>query len=298
MTPNANLQGIAWMLFGMIGFAALDALLKALAGSVPVGQILMFQGAGGALIFAAMGLRSGASGWVRGFSHPVVLVRNLCEVLAATGFVAALATVPLSTLAAVIQSNPLLVTLGAALFLREKVGPWRWGAILVGLGGVMLLIRPGSAKFEPAVLLALGAVVFLSGRDLLTRWVPDTIPTVQLGAYAMVSLVVAGAVLQGVTGAPLDAFEAWQVWCLLGTVALLPVGIYGTTAAMRVGEMSVVTPFRYSRLIFALILAAIFFGERPDPLTYLGGAIIVGAGIFTAWRERRVKARAAAPPPV
>jgi drug/metabolite transporter (DMT)-like permease len=277
------------MVFGMIGFAALDALLKALAGTIPVGQILIFQGVGGALIFALMGLRAGLTDWTRRFRHPVVLARNVCEVLAATGFVAALASASLSTIAAIIQSNPLLVTLGAALWLREPVGPWRWGAIFVGMGGVLLVIRPGMEGFEPAALLALGAVVFLSARDLLTRWVPSDIPTVQLGSFALISLAIAGFAIQIATAAPVERPEMWQLLCLLGTVAMLPVGIYGTTAAMRVGEMSVITPFRYSRLIFAMILAAIFFGERPDALTYLGAAIIVAAGIFTLWRERRAK---------
>lgn len=282
------------MVFGMIGFAALDALLKALAGSIPVGQILMFQGLGGTAIFVLMGLRAGLTDWWGRFRHPVVIARNLCEVFAATGFVAALASASLSTIAAIIQSNPLLVTLGAALWLREPVGPWRWGAIVVGMGGVLLVIRPGMDGFEPAALLALGAVVFLSGRDLLTRWVPTDIPTVQIGTFAMVSLIAAGGVIQIATAAPIKAPENWQILCLIGTMLTLPIGVYGTTAAMRVGEMSVITPFRYSRLIFALILAAVFFGERPDGLTYLGAAIIVGAGIFTIWREGRAKARARA----
>lgn len=274
------------MVFGMAGFAALDALLKLLAGSIPTGQILMFQGLGGAVIFGVMGLRAGLSDWRARFLHPVLLARNCAEVLAATGFVVALASASLSTIAAIIQSNPLLVTLGAAIWLREPVGPYRWGAILVGLCGVLIVIRPGTAGFEPASLYAVGAVIALSARDLLTRWVPAEVPTVQLGTFAMISLVAAGLVIQVLSGAPLRHPEGWEAIYVIGTILMLPIGIYGTTAAMRVGDISVVTPFRYTRLIFALILAAVIFGERPDALTYLGAAIIVASGVFTVWRER------------
>ncbi len=289
MIRSANGQGIAWMVLGMFGFAVCDALLKLVAGVFPLGQIMIYQGLGAGLFFGFMAWRSGAGDWLARFRSPVLLVRGIAEAAAATGFVAAFATVSLSTVAAIIQSNPLLVTMGAALMLGERVGPWRWGAIAVGLVGVLLVLKPGSDAFEPGALYAVGAVLALSVRDLLTRWVPKEVPTFQIGTFAMVFIVVVGALLQLGTAAPIYQPNFWELVFLLGSVATLPIGIYGTTAAMRVGEISVVTPFRYSRLIFAMILAALIFGERPDALTYLGAALIVGTGIFTLWRERRAK---------
>lgn len=283
---TGNLRGILWMILGMAAFAGLDTLLKLLAGAVPTGQILVLQGAGGAIVFGLIGLRAGVRDWGPRFRHPAVIGRNICEAGAATCFILALSSAPLSIVAAIIQANPLLVTLGAALWLREPVGPHRWSAICVGLCGVMLVIRPWGAAFDPASLYAVAGVIFLSARDLLVRWVPAGMPTVQLGTMAMLSILLAGAFIHLVPGTAIHAPDARQWVYLVLSVFALAVGFFGTTAAMRAGDISAVAPFRYSRLAFAMIMAAIVFGETPDGLTYLGGAIIVGSGLYTLWREQ------------
>ncbi len=291
MTLTDNLRGILWMILGMASFAGLDTLLKLLAGAVPTGQLLVLQGLGGGLVFALLGLRVDARDWVRRFRHPAVLARNFCEAMAAACFVLALSSAPLSIVAAIIQANPILVTLGAAIWLKEAVGWFRWSAICVGLCGVLVVIRPWGAAFDPASLYAVGGVVFLSARDLLVRWIPAGIPTIQLGTMAMLSLVLAGICIHVLPGTAVYIPDAREVLYLVLSIFALAVGFVGTTSAMRSGDMSAVSAFRYSRLPFAMILAAVVFGESPDTLTYVGAGIIVAAGLCTFWREQRLRVR-------
>lgn len=290
---SANAQGIALMVVGMLGLAFTDALLKLLGGAIPVGQLMLIQGLGGTLIFGTLALRTGATQWRARFLLPVVILRNVSEVVAAIAFLTALALVPLSTISAILQANPLLVTLGAAIWLKAPVGPRRWAAIVVGLVGVLLVIQPWKDSFDSAALLCLLATVALSARDLITRRLPPDVSTHQAATFAVATMALMGIVMMTITASPWVMPTLGQALVLITTVLTLPVGYFGVTAAMRVGDIAVVTPFRYARIVFALILAAVMFGERPDVLTYVGAAIIVGAGIFTIWREGRVKATSA-----
>ncbi len=285
MKLSDNLRGILWMTVGMAGFAGLDTQLKLLAGAIPTGQLMALQGIGGAMVFGLLGLRVDARDWSRRFRHPAVMARNVCEALAATFMILALSNAPLSIVAAITQANPLLVTLGAAIWLREPVGPHRWSAICIGLFGVMLVIRPWGTAFDPGSLYAVTGVVCLSARDLLVRWVPPDYPTVQLGTMAMLSLVIAGTLIHLVPGTTFYVPAPREVLYLVLSIFALAIGFVGTTAAMRSGDVSAVTPFRYTRLPFAMILAVVIFGENPDTMTYLGSGVIVGSGLYSLWRE-------------
>jgi len=188
-------------------------------------------------------------------------------------------------ISSILQANPLLVTLGAALWLKEPVGPRRWTAILVGLAGVLLVIQPWSESFNRLALICLLATVALSVRDLLTRRLPDAVTTLQAATFAVALMVPLGIGVLMVTGDEAVWPTQSQSWLLITTVLTMPIGYFGVTAAMRVGDVAVVTPFRYARIVFALIFAAVIFGERPDALTLAGAAIIVGSGLYTMWRE-------------
>ncbi|MFK7876934.1 MAG: DMT family transporter [Paracoccaceae bacterium] len=281
-----NLRGVALMVLGMAGLAITDVLLKVLGGAIPLGQLMMVQGLGATLIFGTLARRQGVTRWRKNFLLPVVIWRNLFEILAAVSFLSALVLVPLSTLSAILQANPLIVTLGAAIWFKEPVGPRRWAAIAVGFVGVLLVIRPWSDSFSTASLLAITAATALAVRDLLTRRLPAHVATHQAATYAVFVMGVVGIVLLFIQGTPLIMPTPTQALLLMITLITLPIGYFGITAAMRVGEIAVVTPFRYSRIVFALILAALIFGERPDALTYLGAAIIVASGLYTIWREQ------------
>lgn len=287
-----NMRGAGLMTLAMMGFAIEDMFIKLLAGTLPTWQIIFCLGCAGALIFAGLTLMTRKPLWTRAFLARPVLLRNLGELFGTLGMITAIALAPLSVVSAVLQANPLLVTLGAALFLAEPVGWRRWSAILVGFFGVMLVIQPGGAGFDPLALFAVAAVVGLGVRDLSTRMVPRETTSFQLSFLAFLTLIPASALLALITGAPYVA-PAPVDWLMLGAAITLGVAAYyAIVAAMRVGEVSFVTPFRYSRILFALVVAMTVFGERPNGLMLLGTAIIVGSGIYTLWRERKHRAAA------
>ncbi len=286
-----NLRGSALMVLAMAGFALEDMFIKRLADDLPVGQILMLLGAGGAVIFGLAALARGDALLSRDLLTWPVMLRNLGELIGTIGFVTAIALTPLSSASAILQATPLAVTLGAALFLREQVGWRRWSAILVGFAGVLMVIRPGLSGFEPASLFAVQAVFGLAMRDLATRAVPHTVTSMQLSSYGFATIVPAGALLLWLSGGAVSPDAAnWRdisLALLLGVAAY-----YAIVAAMRVGEVSFVTPFRYTRLIFALVIAVLIFDEQPDTLTLLGAAVIIASGLYTLLRERRLRRQA------
>lgn len=284
------------MVLAMLGFAIEDSFIKLLSIDMPVGQILGLLGIGGAAIFAVMVRAQDLALFPRAALSGPVLVRNAGELFGTLGFVTAIALIPLSTASAILQATPLVVTLGAALFLGHPVGWRRWTAILVGFVGVLLVIRPGLDGFDALSLFALQGVIGLAIRDLATRRVPASTSSMQLSFLAFLTLVPTGAVLLVVSGTPLIRPEPMH-WLLMGgAVVVGVVSYYGIVAAMRIGEISFVTPFRYSRLVFALVISLLAFSESVDLLTYVGAAIIVASGVYTVWRERRVGRKTSAGP--
>lgn len=274
------------MVLAMLAFAIEDAVIKFLAGAIPIGQIVGFLGIGGSLVFAVLARAQGQALWDRVFLSPAIMIRNISEVVGMIGFVTALSLIPLSTASAILQAAPLLVTLGAALFLGEDVGWRRWAAIFVGFFGVMLIIKPGTAAFDWKLLFAVMGVLGLAGRDIATRRVPVHVSSVQLSFLAFLVALPAAVLLLRVNGDTMVMPTGPQLGLLVASVGIGSVAYYMITTAMRVGEISFVTPFRYSRMVFALILGMLLFNEQPDALTLLGAAIIIASGLYTLWREQ------------
>ncbi|UWR23820.1 DMT family transporter [Sulfitobacter sp. S190] len=284
-----NLRGAALMVLSMLGFAIEDAFIKRMSGDVPVGQIMVMLGIGGGVIFGAVVLAQGRAVIEWAMLTPAVIIRALGEMFGTLCFISAIVYTPLSSASAILQATPLVVTLGAALFLGETVGWRRWAAIGVGFMGVMMIIRPGLEGFTPLSLFALGGVIGLAIRDIATRKIPKTLSTMQLSFLGFIAIVPAGTVLMLGTGTAPVAMTATNTIFLALALGIGVFAYYAIVAAMRVGEVSFVTPFRYTRLIFALMIGIAFFGERPDTLTLLGSLIIVGSGIYTLWRERKTR---------
>jgi drug/metabolite transporter (DMT)-like permease len=287
-----NLRGALIMVLSMLGFAIEDMFIKLIGTDIPIGQIIFMLGTGGALCYGAMVVMKGEPLMDRAMLTRPILLRALGEIVGTLGFVSAIVLTPISSASAILQATPLVVTLGAALFLGDPVGWRRWSAILVGMLGVLLVIRPGMDSFQALSLLAVLGVLWLSLRDLATRRVPKSTSTFQLSFLAFLALVPASLLFMLGTGTAFAPMSGVQ-WLFMG--AALTTGMvayYGIVAAMRIGEISFVTPFRYARLLFAMVVGITIFGERPDLLTYVGATIIVASGIYTVWRERKVKEQA------
>ena len=286
---SENFRAAMLMVVSMVLFAFEDMCIKLLTTTLPYAQVLGMIGLLGWLSFWIMLRRQGGRLWTRALLDPLVLLRNLAEAVGSIGIVVALALTELSSTSAIMQALPLAIVLGAALFLGEPVGWRRWSAIIAGFLGVILVIRPGLAGFQPVSLMAVVAVLGLAARDLATRRIPRGIHSMQLAASAFFAIFVA-AVLMGLVMGQRPVLPDVREWLILAGCMAVGIGGYSLlVTATRLGEASALAPFRYARLVFALILALIVFGERPDTLTLTGAAIIVGSGCYAMLREARLR---------
>ena len=283
-----NLRGAGLMTLAMLCFAIEDMMIKFLADALPVGQILTMLSIGGASLIAATLLVKRQTLFPGDILTRPVIIRNVGEIIGTVGFVSALVLIPLSTLAAILQTTPLLVTLGAALFLGATVGWRRWLAILIGLVGVLIIIRPTSEGFDWLVMLAVLGVVGLAIRDLATRASTPNMSALQLSLVAMMLIIPTGILLAWFFGTPFVAPTLPQ-WAIIAAASVVGAFSYRfIVTAMRVGEISFVTPFRYTRMIFLLVIAVFVFDETPDAFTLLGATIIIASGLYALWRERKL----------
>lgn len=283
-TLSENQRGALFMTASMAGFAVEDVFVKAAAKSLPLGQVLLIIGLLGMLTFAAMAARKGEAVFPPAFLSPALLIRSGFEVTGRLFYGLAITLTALSTTSAILQATPLVVVAGAALVFGERVSWQRWLAVLVGFLGVLVILRPG-ADFSALSLLAVVGLLGFAGRDLATRAAPKGLSNRQLGALGFAMLASAGAILLAVNGGA-KVPDGLDLLRLAGGTVFGTLGYHALTYAMRTGEVSAVTPFRYTRLIFAMILAVVLFQERPDLATWIGGALVVGSGIFALTRAR------------
>lgn len=286
MKLSDTLQGSLWMVLAMLGFALEDMVIKSLAASLPAGQIILIMGLLGMAAFALHARAQGHALWHPGFGTRAMVWRSVAEVAGRLSFAMALVLVPLSLASAILQATPLVVTAGAVLLFGETVGWRRWLAIGIGLLGVLIILRPGVAGFDLAALWAVAGMLGFAGRDLATRAAPMTMSTAQLGILGFAMLAVAGLVLLGAEGRWVAPSPTQ--WGSLALLALIGAFAYSAlTRAMRTGEIGVVAPFRYFRLVIAMGFGVLVFGERPDLWTLVGSVLVVGSGLFTLWRSAK-----------
>lgn len=282
-----NLRGALLMMGSMATFTLNDACIKLLAQGLPTFQAVFLRGIGVCVLLAILAHVTGA------LRQPIphgdrlaVAGRCLAEVCAFLPFIIALTHMPLANITAILQALPLTITAAGALILGEQVGWRRWTAIGVGFVGVLLIVRPGPDGFDYWALLAVLAVILITARDLITRRLSREVPSLKVALYTAAAVMTLGLVL--------SLREDWQMpdtgqggLVLLASVFILG-GYLFSVMAMRVGEVAVVTPFRYTAMIWGLLLGFLVFGDWPDGITLLGAGLIVGTGLYTLWRETRV----------
>jgi len=283
---TANQTGALLMVASMAAYTFNDALVKLTGGSLPLPQILTVRGLAASFLIFLLARRLGSLRLsLSGHAWTMLGLRCGAEVAATYLFLTALMLMPIANVTAVLQVLPLTVTLGAALFLQEPVGWRRLAAIGVGFCGMLLIVRPGPEGFSEGALFALAAVACITARDLVTRRMPPEVPSMTVTLSASVSVLLFGIAASATAEwQPMGSFE---FLALMGAALFILAGYLCSVMTMRVGEVAAVAPFRYSGLLWALILGWAVFGEWPDLLTLAGAAIVAGAGIFTLYRERR-----------
>ncbi len=291
LTDNA--RGSLMMMGAMAAFVLNDTLMKLVATELPLFQALFLRGLFTTLLFFIIARRLGALRHTLDRRDRLLIVlRVLAEGGSAYFFLTALFNMPLANVTAILQALPLTITLAGALFLREPVGWRRLLAILVGFVGVLLIVRPDAEGFDHYAIMALLAVVCVTLRDLVTRRMSRSVPSMT------VALATAGGVTVFAFVGTLS--EGWVMptagvrLALLGAGLLVTAGYLLSITAMRAGELGVVSPFRYTGLVWALVLGYTVFGDWPDGVTLAGAGLIVATGLFTFYREHRQSRRARA----
>lgn len=285
-----NTRGAILMMCSMAAFTFNDTCIKLIGPEMPLFQLLFLRGAvTTVLIFimarsmGAISLRFPARDWA------MIGLRTASEIGAAYFFITALMHMPIANVTAVLQVLPLTVTLGGALIFREVVGWRRLLAILIGFIGMLLIVRPGPDGFDIYAIYALAAVACVTARDLSTRRMSRAVPSMTVTLSASVGVMLFSAVAtQSETWIPITAQHA----ALLGGASVFIIGGYFfSVSVMRIGDVSFIAPFRYTGLIWALILGLLVFGDWPDTITLIGATIVVATGVFTLIREGQLRRR-------
>ncbi|WP_171240232.1 DMT family transporter [Ruegeria sp. HKCCA5491] len=283
MTPN--MKGALLMMGSMAAFTINDTLVKVAGAEVPLFQMVAMRGVLATVLVFLLVRHFGALH----LNFPrhdkwLVAARCLAELSATFFFLTALLHMPLANVTAVLQALPLTVTLGAALFFREYIGWRRVAAIGMGFVGMLLIVRPGPEGFSVFSIYALIAVASVTARDLITRRMSSHVPSLVVTLATTVTITLAASVATFVTGWQPVPTEAGILVASAAVFVLM--GYLFSVMVMREGDVGFIAPFRYSSLIWALGLGWVVFGDWPDAITMLGAVLVVGAGLFTLFRER------------
>lgn len=289
---SANMRGALLMMCSMAAFTLNDTFLKELAGQVHLFQVLVLRGALTTVLIGVLAWKTGAlQGRIPRADRWLIGLRMVAEVGAAYFFLTALFNMPLANVTAILQSIPLAVTLCAALLFGEALGWRRLIAIMIGFSGVMLIVQPGGAGFNSYSVYALIAVGFVVVRDLATRRLSGATHslTVTFATTIAVTVCFGGAsmTIDWVPMAPV------QIWLVIKSSVMIMAAYSFSVMVMRVGDVSFVSPFRYTGLLWALGLGWYVFGDWPSPLELIGAAVVVASGVFMLYREGVVARRRA-----
>ena len=283
---STNLKSIILMVIAMGCLTLTDMFIKIACQTLPIGQVMIIYGVGALLVFWGSLSIKGESIRLSPLTNPAVICRNVGDLFAMNGMFMALVYVPLSTIGAVIQAVPLLVTTAAALFFGEQVGLKRVSAILIGFLGTLLIIQPGATNFDISMTFVLMAALGMAMRDIATKLVGESFSTLLLSFYSCVLFIFSGCILLIIKGVP-AVLDFGNVAILAAMIVSGCLGFFFMTEAVRLGDMSVVTPFRYTRLLFSVAAGILIFGERVNLMMLIGSALTIFSGLYI-WRREIV----------
>ena len=283
LTPNA--LGAIYMVVGSLGYVVNDALIRAATDEgLGVYQALCLRGIAMTALFAAMHHGSGGRLDRAQLAWPLLL-RVAAELVATALFFGALIRLDFANAQTILLIVPFTVTLAAALVLNEPVTARHYGAVAVGFVGVVLVVQPATSGFSAWSIAVIGSAVCLTVRELATKRVPDSVPTSTIALLTASGITVLTGVLALATGwHPITAQASMLV--ALACVCLM-IGYVFTIRTVRVGDLSVSAPFRYTTLIGAVVLGYLLFDELPNALTMGGCVVIVLAGLYAIRLDRR-----------
>lgn len=270
----------------MAGFILNDTLVKVVSDSLPLGQIILVRGILSIFLITAICHLTGGFGTFGFVRQRHVLLRAAAETLATVLYLTALFHLPIANATAILQALPLMVTAGAAIFLNNRVGWRRWTAIAIGFAGVVVIVRPGLEGFNSFSLFAVAAVCCVAFRDLTTRQVPAHIPTHGVALVSFIAVTSLGAVMTVFEGWVPMSMTDFSILCAASVFVI--VGYVSIILAMRMGDIAVVAPFRYSIVLWAILLGYFVWGDIPDRWTVFGTVIVILTGIYTFFRERKL----------
>ncbi len=284
-----NTKGALLMMCSMAAFTFNDLCIKAIGSEIPLSQLLFLRGILASVLIFLLARYLKALAWPRlAKDRWLILLRSIAEVAAAYFFLTALLNMPFANVTSILQTLPLTVTLAAALVFKEPVGWRRMLAIFIGFCGMMLIVRPGGDGFTIHSIYVLIAVVCVTVRDLAARRLSKEVPSMTVTLVGSLFVMAFAGVGQAASGG-WTAMSTIQL-ALLCTSAIFVIGGYVfSVMVMRIGEVGFTSPFRYTAMLWALVLGYVFFGEWPEPLTFVGAGLIVVTGIFTLYREARAK---------
>lgn len=286
---DENLLGAGLMAGSMAAFVFNDTAIKVVTQTLPLSQAILMRGAVVTVVLWLVARRDPAFAWRPAAARDrwLLALRTVAEVASTLLYLVALQFMSIGRLSAVMQSVPILMMLAAAVVFREKLGWRRLLAAAVGLVGVLLILRPGTDAFDTTALLAVGAALLIVVRDLASRGFSPAARSSTIALYAALAVTLSAPLVGGVQDWrwPTGAEFLW----LSVSVSFLSVAYLSAVASMRVGEVGFVSPFRYTSLIFAFLLDLAIFGVWPAGWTWAGAALVVGAGLYTIWRESRLR---------
>ena len=287
---SPQLVGIIAMSAAGVVFSCHDAITKYLAPSYPLGEIIFFRQLSSTIILTLYVHFTTGIGAYRVTNVPGQIARAVLFLVSTTLIALSASVLPLATALAIVFASPLLVAALSATALGEPVGPRRWAAIVAGFIGVLIIIRPGDASFTWLLLIPLAAATASALRDIMTRILHRTDNTNAILFWSNIAIMLAtlGSMPYGWKQI---ATPDMGILAIAGALNLL--AHFLTITALRLGDAALVTPFRYTSLVWAASLGYLIWGHIPDEFTVIGATIIVTAGIYLVIRESQVKAHAA-----